>query len=173
MLVSDGDPWVMYRVFLAGLLYMYIPDTWRVLCISYVTSSLCFILSLGIVPMRGSAVHHLFLYPVAVMIGVFVSRAVAETPSEEPTLHILSVLPWVCLGFYGPLGYAFAIPYIIPLLIARMYRWAVVSVVSMALNSALIPLHSPFVSLVVPVIVLLGYSRFADIYHDTPLEVEV
>ena len=70
VLVNDADPWVMYRVFVAGLVYIYIPDTLRVLSFSYMLSSLSYIL------MRGSVVHHLFTYPVAVLVGTFVSQAV-------------------------------------------------------------------------------------------------
>lgn len=174
VLVSDGDPWVMYRVFMAGLLYMYIPDVWRVLAISYMASSMSYIVSFGVEALQGSIVHHMFTYPVAVMVGVFVSQAVAETPSKYPTLHIMAVLPWLAAGFYGPLGYpVFAFPYIITLLIARMYSWATVAGISMVLNGVFIFLHSPLVSLIIPIAVLFVYSWFADIYHDTPLDIGV
>ena len=108
----------------------------------------------------------MFTYPVAVLVGVFVSRAVGEKPSKYPSLHVMSVLPWLSFGFYGPLGYpAFAFPYVVTLLIARMYGWALVSGVGMALTGALIPLHTPLVSVSVPVVVLFVYSWFADIYE--------
>ena len=166
VLVSDADPWVLYRVYLAGLVYMYVPDVWKILSLSYVCSSLSYISSFGLDFMVGSMVHHMFTYPVAVLVGVFVSRAVGEKPSKYPCLHIMSVLPWVSFGFYGPLGYpAFLLPYVVTLLIARMYGWAVVSLAGMALTGALIPLHTPLASLSVPVVVLIVYSRFADIYE--------
>lgn len=174
VLVSDADPWVMYRVFLAGLLYIYIPDIWKILAISYVASSLSYIASFGFEMMQGSMVHHMFTYPVAVMIGAFVSQAVAEKPCKYPTLHIMSVLPWMAAGFYGPLGYpVFIFPYVIPLLIAGMYKWTIVAGLSMMLNGALFPFHSPLISLSLPIVVLFVYSWFDDIYHDTPLYSEV
>ena len=173
VLVSDADPWVMYRVFLAGLVYIYIPDLWKILSISYMASSLSYICSFGLEFMHGSMVHHMFTYPVAVLVGVFVSKAVREKPSKYPTLHIMAVLPWIGAGFYGPLGYLFLFPYITTLLIARMYKWAIVSGASMVLNVALIPLHSPLISLSLPVVVLFVYSWYADIYHDTPFDPEV
>ena len=166
VLVSDADPWVMYRVYLAGLLYIYIPDLWKILSLSYVCSSLSYIASFGLEFMDVSLVHHMFTYPVAVLVGVFVSRAVGEKPSKYPSLHVMSVLPWLSFGFYGPLGYpAFVFPYVVTLLIARMYGWALVSGVGMALTGALIPLHTPLVSVSVPVVVLFVYSWFADIYE--------
>ena len=174
VLVSDGDPWVMYRVFMAGLLYIYIPDTWKILAISYMASSLAYIASFGLEIMQGSMVHHMFTYPVAVMIGVFVSKAVAEKPCKYPTLHIMAVLPWVAAGFYGPIGYPiFIFPYVTTLLIAGMLKWASLSGICMMLNTALFPLHSPLISLSLPIMVLFVYSWFEDIYHDTPLYSEV
>ena len=174
VLVSDADPWVMYRVFLAGLLYIYIPDTWAILGMSYMASSLSYIFSFGFEFMHGSMVHHMFTYPVAVLVGVFVSQAVAEKPSKYPALHVMAVLPWVSSGFYGPLGYPlFLFPYIVTLLIARMYKWATVAGISMLLTSVLYPAHSPLISLSVPIVVLFGYSWFADIYHPTPFDPEV
>lgn len=174
ILVSDGDPWVMYRVFTAGLVYTYIPDIWKVMSFTYIASSLSYILSFGVESMQGSMVHHMFTYPVAVLVGVFVSMAVRQEPSKYPILHIMSVIPWMVGGFYGPLGYPiFIFPYVIALLIARMYDWAVVSGMSMLLNGAMIPLHSPLISLVSPVAVLFVYSWFKDIYHDTPYNIDV
>lgn len=174
ILVSDGNPWVMYRVFTAGLLYMYIPDIWKILSISYVASSMTYIVSFGIQRMGGSMVHHMFTYPVAVVIGTFVSKAVRQKPSKYPLLHIMSTLPWVISGFYGPLGYPiFLLPYVTTLLIAKMYDWALVSGLSMVLNGALFPLHSPLVSLIIPVVVLFVYSWFRDIYHDTSYNLDV
>ena len=174
VLVSDADPWVMYRVFVAGLLYIYIPDTYRILAFSYMLSSLSFVLSFGLVFMQGSMVHHFFTYPVAVLVGTFVSQAVGEKPCEYPTLHVASTLFLAAAGFYGPLGYPlFMIPYVVLLLIAGMRRWAFVSGASMVLTGAMIPLHSPLVSLSAPVVVLFVYGWFEDIYHDTPLEIEV
>ena len=166
VLVSDADPWVMYRVFVAGLVYVYVPDIWKILSVSYIISSLSYVVSFGFDAMRGSMVHHMFTYPVAVLVGVFVSHAVAEKPSKHPLLHVMAVLPWTVGGFYGLLGYPmFLLPYVVTLLIARMYGWAVVSCVSMALNCVLFPLHSPLVSLSLPVIVLFAYSWYADIYQ--------
>lgn len=174
VLVSDADPWVMYRVFIAGLLYIYIPDTWKILAISYMASSMSYILSFGLEIMQGSMVHHMFTYPVAVVIGTFVSKAVAEKPSEYPTLHIMAVLPFMAAGFYGPFGYpVFTFAYMVLLLIAGMHKWAAVAVLSMIVNGALIPFHSPLISLSVPIVVLFVYSWFDDIYHDTPLYSEV
>lgn len=174
ILVSDGDPWVMYRVYIAGLVYIYVQDTWRVLCFSYIASSLSYIVSFGIQCMEGSLVHHLFTYPVAIVLGVFVSECVRQKPSKYPLLHIMSTLPWVISGFYGPLGYPiFLLPYVTTLLIAKMYDWAIVSGVGMVLNGALFPLHSPLVSLIIPIVVLFAYSWFRDIYHDTPYNLDV
>lgn len=141
---------------------------------SYMASSLSYISSFGLEIMHGSMVHHMFTYPVAVLVGVFVSHAVAENPSKYPTLHVMAVLPWVAAGFYGPLGYPiFLFPYIITLLIARMHKWALVAGISMLLNGALFPLHSPLISLSLPIVVLFAYSWFADIYHPTPFDPEV
>ena len=174
VLVSDADPWVMYRVYTAGLLYIYIPDIWKVFALSYIVSSMSYIVSFGIDFMQGSMVHHMFTYPVAVLVGVFVSGAVAEKPCRYPTLHILSVLPWMVTGFYGPLGYpTFLFPYVITLLIGRMYKWTVFAGVGMLLNTMLFPLYSPLFSLSLPIVVLFAYSWFEDIYHPTPLEIEV
>lgn len=173
VLVNDADPWVMYRVFMAGLVYIYIPDIWTILSLSYMASSLSYISSFGLEFMQGSMVHHMFTYPVAVLVGVFVSKAVQEKPSNYPILHIMAVVPWAVFGFYGPLGYLFLFPYVITLLIARMYNWAIVAGVTMVLNCALIPLHSPLISLSLPIIVLFVYSWYADIYHDTPFDPEV
>jgi hypothetical protein len=174
VLVSDADPWVMYRVFLAGLLYIYIPDMWKIMAMSYMASSLSYVSSFGLVFMRGSMVHHMFTYPVAVMVGVFVSHAVGESPGKFPTLHVMSVLPWVVGGFYGALGYpAFIFPYVVTLIVARMYKWAAVAGLSMVLTGALLPLHSPLISLSLPIVVLFAYSWFADIYHPTPFDPEV
>lgn len=171
VLVSDADPWVMYRVFLAGLLYIYVPNTWTLLGVSYISSSLSYILSFGLEIMRGSMVHYMFTYPVAVLVGVFVSHAVAEKPSKYPALHVMAVLPWVAAGFYGPLGYPiFLFPYIVTLLIAGMHKWATVAGVSMLLNGILYPLHSPLISLSLPIVVLFAYSWFADIYHPLPFD---
>lgn len=173
VLVSDADPWVMYRVFMGGLLYIYIPDMWKVIAISYMASSLSYIISLGL-GLTGSMVHHMFTYPVAVTIGTFVSKAVAEKPCKHPILHILTVIPWTAAGFYGPLGYPiFIFPYVTTLLIARMYSWAIVAGLCMTLNGAMFPLHSPLLSLILPIAVLFVYSCFEDIYHDTPLYLEV
>ena len=174
VLVSDADPWVMYRVYIAGLVYIYVPDIWKIMTISYMVSSLSYILSFGLAFMQGSMVHHMFTYPVAVLVGVFVSRAAAESPSKYPTLHVLAVLPWVVMGFYGPIGYpGFLFPYVVTLLIARMYTWASVAGIGMMLNGALFPLHSPLISLCLPIVVLFAYSWFADIYHPTPFDPEV
>lgn len=168
VLVNDADPWVMYRVFVAGLVYIYVPDTLRVLSFSYMLSSLSYIL------VRGSVVHHLFTYPVAVLVGTFVSQAVGESPSRYPKFHVASVLAFMLAGLYGPFGYPlFFVPYVTLLLIAGMQKWAFVSGLSMVLTSAMIPLHSPLVSLSAPVAVLFVYGWFMDIYHDTPLESEV
>lgn len=168
VLVNDADPWVMYRVFVAGLLYIYVPDEYKILSLSYVASSLSYIV------FQESVVHHLFTYPVGVLVGMFVSRAVAETPCKYPTLHVASTLCFVAAGFYGPLGYPlFIFPYVVLLLIGGMYRWAVVSGASMVLIGAMMPLRSPLVSLTVPVVVLFVYGWFADIYRDAPLELEV
>ena len=38
LLVDDQEPWVMYRVFIAGLAYIYIQDMWKVFTASYVLS---------------------------------------------------------------------------------------------------------------------------------------
>ena len=172
--MSDADPWVMYRVYTAGLLYIYVPDFWKILSLSYVASSLCYILSFMFEFMQGAVVHHLFTYPVAVTVGVFVSRAVAEKPCKHPTFHVLSVLPWMVTGFYGPIGYpTFLFVYMITLLIARMYRWATVSGICMVLNSVVPPMYSPLFSLSIPIVVLFVYSWFEDIYSSTPLELEV
>ena len=77
-------------------------------------------------------------------------------------------------GFYGPIGYPiFTFAYIIPLLIAKMFNWALVAGLSMTLTGIAFPLHSPMVSLTVPVCVLLVYGLFFDIYHDTPFELDV
>ena len=174
ILVSDSDPWVMYRVYIAGLVYMYIHDPWKVLCLSYIASSLSYIVSFGVQRMEGSMVHHMFTYPVAVLVGVFVSEAVHQKPSKYPILHIMAVVPWVVGGFYGPLGYpVFIFPYVITLLIARMYEWATVAGLSMLLNGAMFPLHSPLISLILPVVVLFVYSWFHDVYHDTPYNLDV
>jgi len=174
ILVSDANPWVMYRVFTAGLIYIYVPDMWKVLSLSYVMSSLSYIVSFGVQRMEGSIVHHMFTYPVAVVVGVFVSAAVRQKPSKYPILHVMSVIPWVVGGFYGPLGYPiFLLPYVITLLIAKMYDWALISGVSMLLICAMVPFHSPLVSLALPVVVLFVYSWFKDIYHDTPYNIDV
>lgn len=171
ILVRDPDPWVMYRVFVAGLVYIYVQDVWKVLSASYVCSSAAYILSFAI---PWSPVHHMFTYPVAVLVGIFLACAVKPEPSKYPMLHVLAVLPWTVAGFYGALGYpAFIFPYVTSLLIAKMYRWALVAGCSMVLNSILIPLHSPLVSLCVPIICLLVYSCFFDIYHDTPYNLDV
>ena len=98
--------------------------------------------------------NYMFTYPVAVLVGVFVSQAVAEKPSKYPTLHVMAVLPWVAAGFYGPLGYPiFLFPYIVTLLIARMRSWATVAGISMLLNGVLYPVHSPLISLSLPIVV--------------------
>lgn len=174
ILVSDGNPWVMYRVFTAGLMYIYIPDIWKILSMSYTVSSISYIMSFGVQRMEGSIVHHMFTYPVAVAIGVFVSKAVRQKPSKYPILHIMAVIPWMAGGFYGPLGYpVFILPYLVTMLIARMYDWALVSGLSMVLNGAMFPLHSPLISLILPVAVLLVYGLFEDIYHDTPYNLDV
>jgi ABC-type phosphate transport system permease subunit len=133
-----------------------------------------YIVSFGVQRMEGSMVHHMFTYPVAVIIGVFVSQAVRQKPSKYPMLHIMAVLPWVVGGFYGPLGYPmFILPYIGTLLIANMCDWATVAGISMMLNAALIPLHSPLISLILPIVVLFVYSWFHDVYHDTPYNLDV
>lgn len=171
ILVSDPDPWVMYRVFVAGLVYIYVPNVWKVLTASYLCSSLAFILSFAV---EWSPVHHMFTYPVAVTIGTFLARAVKQEPSLYPTLHILAVLPWTAAGIYGPIGYPiFISAYVSTLLIARMYKWAMLSSATMIITGICIPLHSPLVSLCVPVATLLVYSFFFDIYHDTPYNIDV
>jgi len=171
ILVTDPDPWVMYRVFVAGLVYIYVQDVWKVLTASYVCSSAAYILSFA---MSWSPVHHMFTYPVAVLVGIFLSSAVKQEPSKYPMLHIMAVVPWTVAGFYGALGYpAFIFPYVTTLLIAKMYRWALVAGCSMVLTGILIPIHSPLVSLCVPVATLLVYSCFFDIYHDTPFDLDV
>lgn len=163
----------MYRVYIAGLLYIYIPNMLSILCVSYVVGSMSYIMSFGFKFMQGSIVHYMFTYPVAAMIGVFVSRAVSEKPCRYPTLHILSVLPWMFAGFYGPIGYpGFLFPYLVTLLIARMYKWAVVSGLGMLLNGVM-PLHSPLLSLSLPIVVLFVYGLFVDIYQDPPFDPEV
>lgn len=169
ILVSDPEPWVMYRIFIAGLAYIYVQDVWKVMVASYATSSVAYILSFA---MPWSPVHHMFTYPAGVMIGMFVSMAVNQEPSKHPVLHLLSVLPWTVAGFYG-FGYMFMCPYVVTLLIAKMYRWALFSGSCMLLNSVF---HSPLVSLSAPVLTLLVYSLFFDIYHDTsytPLDLDV
>ena len=173
ILVSDADAWVMYRVFICGLVYTYEQDIYKILAASYTLSSLSYILSFGLSWMQGSLVHHMFTYPVAVCVGVFCAAAVKDTPSKHPVLHILSTLPWVILGFHGTLGYTFIFPYIVAGLIAQMYNWTTFSAISMMLIGAMTPLHSPLISLCVPVAVLLAYSRFQDIYHDTPFVPDV
>lgn len=174
ILVEDKEPWVMYRVFVAGLAYIYVQDMWKVFTASYLLSSCTYIVSFCISWMHWHAVHHMFTYPVAVLVGVFLAKAVKQEPSTHPTLHILSVLPWMISGFYGPLGYPiFAFAYITSLLIAKMYNWTFVAGLSMILTGVFIPLHSPLVSLTIPVVVLFVYSLFFDIYHDTPLELAV
>jgi len=116
----------------------------------------------------------MFTYPAGVIIGIFVSMAVKQEPSRYPTLHLLAVVPWTAVGVYGTLGYPmFIFPYVITLLVAKMYRWAMFSGVCMLLNALLIPLHSPLVSLCIPVATLLVYSWFFDIYHDTPFDLDV
>jgi len=166
ILVSDPDAWVMYRVFVAGLVYIYVQDVWKVLAASYLCSSAGYILTLT--GMTWSPVHHVFTYPVGVLVGVFLACAVKQEPSKYPILHIMAVVPWTVAGFYGAMGYpAFIFPYVTTLLIAKMYRWALVTGCSMVLNGIMTPLHSPLVSLCVPVATLLVYSVFFDIYHDT------
>lgn len=171
ILVNDPDPWVMYRVFVAGLVYIYVQDVWKVLSASYVCSSMTFILSFA---MSWSPVHNMFTYPVAVLVGVFLATAVKPEPSKSPVLHILAVLPWLVSGFYGTIGYpAFIFPYIVTFLIAKMYKWALLAGGTMILNGILIPIHSPLVSLCLPIVTLLVYSCFFDIYHDTPYNLDV
>jgi len=174
LLVDDQEPWVMYRVFVAGLVYIYVQDAYKVFTASYVLSSFGYIVSFGIPWMEWHAVHHMFTYPTAALIGVFLAKAVNQGPSPHPVLHILSILPWMTSGFYGPIGYPiFTFAYIIPLLIAKMFNWALVAGLSMTLTGIAFPLHSPMVSLTVPVCVLLVYGLFFDIYHDTPFELDV
>ena len=116
----------------------------------------------------------MFTYPVAVLVGIFAACAVKPEASKYPVLHILAVLPWLVAGFYGTMGYpAFIIPYIVTFLIAKMYRWAMFAGSTMVLNSILIPLHSPLVSLCLPVATLFVYSCFFDVYHDTPYNLDV
>lgn len=174
LLVDDQEPWVMYRVFVAGLAYIYIQDMWKVFTASYVLSSFVYIVSFGVTWVKWHAVHHMFTYPVAVLVGIFLAKAVKQEPSTYPTLHLLSVVPWMTSGFYGPLGYPiFTFAYIIPLLVAKMFKWASVAGLSMTLNGILFPIHSPLVSITIPVVVLFVYSLFFDIYHDTPFEFDV
>lgn len=169
ILVNDPDPWVMYRVFVSGLVYIYVQDVWKVLSATYVCSSMAFILSFAV---PWSPVHNMFTYPVAVLVGIFLAAAVKPKPSKFPALHILAVLPWLAAGFYGTMGYpAFLIPYVITFLIAKMYRWALLAGVTMVLNGILI--HSPLVSLCLPIVTLLVYSCFFDIYHNTPYNLDI
>ena len=171
ILVNDADPWVMYRVFIAGLVYIYVKDVWKVLSASYACSSVAYLLSFT---MPWSPVHNMFTYPVAVLIGSFMAHTVNQEPSKYPVLHILAVLPWSVAGFYGAIGYpAFIFPYVITFLIAKMYRWALLAGGSMVCTGALIPLHSPLISLCLPVVSLFVYSCFFDIYHDAPYELDV
>lgn len=163
ILVRDADPWVMYRVFVSGLAHMYVRDVWKIMTVSYVSSSVMLILSFVWV---WNPVHHMFTYPVGVLVGVFASSALQQKPSNHAALHMLSVLPWTGCGLYGALGYPmFILPYLVTLLIAKMYKWAVFSAVCMTLNALLIPLHSPLVSLCLPVasvlvFIFLGYTPF-------------
>lgn len=139
----------MYRVFLCGLLYKYVPDVWKVLCVSYMLSSITYIFN------PTSPVHHMLIYPVACLVGVFASDAVRGVPSKYPLLHALCVVPWVCGSAYGVWGYPmFIVPYVLSLLICGMHNWALFSGVTMLFSVS----QPPLITLSMPVWMLL-FSR--------------
>ena len=136
----------MYRVFLCGLLYKYVPNVWKVLSVSYMLSSFTYIFY------PAYPMDHMFMYPTACLVGVFVSDAVRGVPSKYPLLHALCVLPWVCGSVYGVWGYPmFIVPYVLSLLICGMHDWALFSGLTMLCSIW----QSPLITLSMPVWMLL------------------
>ena len=160
-LVSDAAPWTMYYVFMSGLLYGHVQSGWIVMTCSYLFTSCLTIILVDIpVPVE----YIVFTFPVATVVGIFCGHVILKPTSEW--LHLLPPLV-SCIAGVDIVGYpVFFMVYIVSCLVMRMYRWTIFSGLCMMVIASLVSLHSPLISLAVPVIALFLYGAVFDVFDE-------
>ena len=166
-MIYDQSAWTMITVFTSFLFYSYYRHPLKVLCCFYILSSLLFVLK----PLLGfeePIVHAWFTFKIAAIVGMYCAEVVAEEMNKAYALIHLGTILFACSFGFHSFGGWIVYPLVFILMAAvsgykRICAWSIPSLLIITLVSQYV-YGVPFVSLCVPISMLLPFAFVCDLF---------
>jgi len=169
ILYTDTSPWCMYFLYVSFLMYSYVRKRWRILCMFYLLSSALFILR-PLIPSE-PIVHAWFTYKVCVVIGMACAEIIrVKTKADYMFIHVGTVI-FSCFFVYDKVAGWIVMPliYILMSLLSgykKMTLFCGPTMILISMVSAQIK-GVPFITMCTPIIGLLPFYYFFDLFPET------